>query len=77
MGYNGITILQFFAQLQKWFVISNRDKLKMKEYFHAPWTNTLNAHTSTYAAQLNKRQLECVNFKVVISDAAKIIFFVG
>ena len=31
VGYNGVTILQFFAHLQKWFVISNGDKLKMKE----------------------------------------------
>ena len=77
MGYNGVTILQFFAQLQKWFVISNGDKLKMRECFHAPWIDTPDAHTSTYAAQLDERQLECVDFEVVISVATKTIFFVG
>ena len=71
MEYNGVTILQFFTQLQKWFVISNGDNLKMREYFHAPWTDTPYAHTSTYAAQLDERQLECVDFEVDISDAAK------
>ena len=76
MGYNVITILQFFSQIQKWFMISNGYKLKMKEYFHAPWTDTPNAQTLTYAAQLDGRQLECVNFEVVILDAAKTIFFV-
>ena len=30
VGYNSLMILQFFAQLQKWFVISNGDKLKMR-----------------------------------------------
>ena len=29
IGYNGVTILEFFAQLQTWYVISNGDKLKM------------------------------------------------
>ena len=49
----------------------------MREYFHAPWTDTPDAHASTYAAQLDDCQLECVDFKVVISDAAKTIFFVS
>ena len=47
------------------------------EYFHAPWTETPDAHASTYAAQLDERQLECVDFDVVISDAAKTMHFVG
>ena len=77
VGNNGITILQFFAELQKQFVISNRDKLKMKEYFHAPWTDTPDTHASMDAAQLDKRQLKCVDFEVVILDATKTIFFVS
>ena len=77
IGYNGVTILDFFTQLQTWYVISNGDKLKMIEYFHAPWTETPDAHASTYAAQINEHQLECVDFDVVISDAAKTIHFVG
>ena len=55
MGYNGITILQFFAQLQQWFVISNGYKFKMRDQFHAPWTDTPDTHASTYAAQLDDR----------------------
>ena len=49
----------------------------MREYFHAPWTDTPDAHASTYAAQTDERQIECVDFEVVISDAAKKIFFFG
>ena len=30
-----------------------------------------------YAVQIDERQLECVDFEMVISDAAKTIFFVG
>ena len=77
IGYNGVTILNFFTQLQTWYVISNGDKLKMMEYFHATWTETPDDHASTYAAQLDKRQIECVNFDVVILDAAKTMHFVG
>ena len=49
----------------------------METYFAAPWTDTPNAHASTYAAQINKRQLECVDFDVFISNATKTILFVG
>ena len=49
----------------------------METYFAAPWTDTPDAHASTYAAQLNERQLECVDFDVFISDATKTILFVG
>ena len=77
IGYNGVTILDFFAQLQTWYVISNGDKLKTMEYFHAPWTETPDAHASTYAAQLDERQLECVDFDVEISDAEKTMHYVG
>ena len=31
IGYNSVTILDFFTQLQTWYVISNGDKLKMIE----------------------------------------------
>ena len=55
------------------FVITNNNKLKMETYFAAPWMDTSNAHTSTYATQLDRRQLKCVNFDVFISDATKII----
>ena len=30
-----------------------------------------------YAVKIDERQLECVDFEMVISDAAKTIFFVG
>ena len=76
IGYNSVTILDFFTQLQTWYLISNRDKLKMMEYFHTPWIENPDAHASTYAAQLDERQLECVDFDVVISDAAKTMHFV-
>ena len=55
----------------------NSKKFKMEAYFAAPWTDTPNAHASTYAVHLDERQLECVNFNVLISDAKKIILFVS
>ena len=53
------------------------DKLKMETYFAAPWIDTPVSHASSYAVQLDERQLECVNFDVLISDATKTILFVG
>ena len=38
IGYNGVTTLNFFTQLQTWYVISNGDKLKMIEYFQPQTT---------------------------------------
>ena len=34
------------------------------------------AHASTYVAQINKRQLKCVDFNVFISDSKKVLFVV-
>ena len=49
----------------------------METYFAASWTENPDTHALTYAAQLDKRQLECVDFNVFISDATKTILFVG
>ena len=49
----------------------------METYFSALWIDSPDAHASMYATQLNKRQLECVDFDVFISDVTKIILFVG
>ena len=48
----------------------------METYFASLWTDTPDTHTFTYAVQLDKRQLECVDFDVLISDATKTILFV-
>ena len=49
----------------------------MATYFSDPWTDTPNTHTSTYAALLDRRQLEYVDFDIFISDAKKTILFIG
>ena len=67
LGYNGVTIHQFLQQICTWFVIMKNDKLKMETYFAALWTDTPYVHVSPYAAQLDKRQLKCVDFDVLIS----------
>ena len=77
LGYNGVTIHQFMQQICTWFVITNNDTLKMETYFAALWTDTPDAHASTYTAQLDERQLEYVDFDVLISNATKTILFVG
>ena len=49
----------------------------METYFATLWTDTPYVHVSPYAAQLDKRQLKCVNFDVLIYDATNKILFVG
>ena len=48
----------------------------MWTYFKSPWSNTPNAHTKTFVAQLDEWQIECADFTVTISDVNKTVFFV-
>ena len=56
------------SQLSTWFFISNTENLNMKAYFNAPWSNTPKANVPTFATQLDKWQLECADFEVIILD---------
>ena len=76
MGYNKRTILEILAQLVTWFTITNMEKINMRTYFESPWSNTPNVHVKKIATQLDKRQLKCADFTVMISNVNKTVFFV-
>ena len=76
VGYKNATIKTMIKQLRSWFVITNSEKIAIKAAFLAPWADTPNAHFTTFARQLNCRQIECHNHGVVITDNDKVVHFV-
>ena len=63
-------------RFRSWFVITNSEKIAIKTAFLAPWADTQNAHVTTFARQLNRRQIECHDHGVVITDDEKVVHFV-
>ena len=58
LGFSGVTIFQMLNHLRTWFKITNAQQLAIKIRFAAPWSETPDAHVTTYARQLDKRQVE-------------------
>ena len=77
VGFAGVTIYAMIKHLRTWYKITNAQKLEIKARFETPWTETPEAHVSTYARQLDRRQAECLELEVAISDDDKILHFVG
>ncbi len=77
IGYTGVTIFGMLEHLRTWYKVTNAQQLAIKERFLAPWSETPDAHVSTYARQLDKRQIECSELKVPVSDGDKLLHFIG
>ena len=76
VGYNNQTIKTMVLQLWTWFVITNSEKVVIKAHFHAPWSDTPKSHITTFAHQLDHRQIECSNHGVTITDEIKVFHFI-
>ena len=76
VGYKNATIKTMIKQLQSWFVITNSEKIAIKATFLAPWSDTPNAHITTFARQLDHRQIECNDHGVIITDDEKVVHFI-
>ena len=63
--------------LRTWYKVTNAQQLAGKTCFAAPWSETPNAHVTTYARQLDRRQVECGELNVTITDDDKILQFIG
>ena len=48
-----------------------------KSHFLAPWSDTPEAHVTTFARQLDRRQVECKDHGVTITNNDKIDHFVA
>ena len=71
IGYKNQTIATMITHLQTWFVITNKEKLNMKALFYALWIDTPNTHITTFARQLDWRQVECAKNMVTVTDSKK------
>ena len=65
------------THLQTWFVITNKEKLDVKALFYAPWSETPNTHITTFARQLDRRQVEYATNQVTITYSDKVDHFVA
>ena len=66
-----------FTQLSTWYVITTKEKLAIKAHFLAPWSNTLEAHVTTFARQLDMRQVECKDYVGTVTNNNKVDHFVA
>ena len=56
------------TQLHKWYVITIKEKLAIKAHLLAPPSNTSEAYVPTFACQLDRRQVECKDNGVTITN---------
>ena len=75
VGYKNQTIKTMVIQLRMWYVITTKEKLAIKAHFLATWSNTPEAHVTTFARQLDRRQVECKDHGVTIANDDKVDHF--
>ena len=76
VGYNNQTIKTMVLQLRTWFVITKIENVSIKAHFHALWSDTPNSHITTFARQIDRRQIECSNHGFTITDDDKFVHFI-
>ena len=69
--------MTMIEQLQTWYVITTKENLAIKAHVIAPWSNTPDAHVTTFARQLERRQVECKDHGVAITEDGKVDHFVS
>ena len=74
--YKSQTIKMMFTQLRTSYVITTKEKLVTKTHFLAPWSDTPQAHVTTFARQLGWRQVECKDHGVMVTDDDNVDHFV-
>ena len=77
LGYKNQTIKTMVTQLSTWYDITTKEKLAMKTHFLTPWSDTPEAHITTFARQLDRRQVKCEDHGVTITNDDKVDHFVA
>ena len=72
VSYNNQNISTMVEQLQMWYVVTIKEKLAIKAHFHDIWSDTPNAHITTFARQLDWRQVKCKDHGVTVTKADKV-----
>ena len=75
--YKKHTIKTIVTEIHTWYVITTKDKLAIKAHFLAPWSDTPDAHVTTFARQLDRHQVECKEHGVTITNDDKVDHFVA
>ena len=76
-AYKKQTIKTLVTKLSTWYVINTKDNLAIKAHFLAPWSNTQEAHVTTFAHQMDRRQVECEGNGVIVTNDDKVDHFVA
>ena len=77
IGYNTQNITMMVKQLRTWYVITNKEKIDVKELFHKPWSDTPNYHITTFVRQIERQQVEYEDNLVIVTNADKVDHFVA
>ena len=77
VGYRKQNIRTMVEQLQTWYIITTKEKIAIKAHFLEPWSDTPNAHITTLAPQLDRRQVEYEDHWVTVTKADKVDYFVA
>ena len=70
-------VKEMVTQLQTWYVITTKEKLVIKSHFLTPWSDTTESHIKTFVRQLDRRQLECKEHGVTVTNDDKADHFVA
>ena len=77
VSYNNHSIKTMIKQIQKWYVIKRLSLVVMTAQFLDPWRDTPDAHVTTFSPHFYRRQVECENHGVTVTEAKKVDHFVS
>ena len=77
VGYKNQTIKVMIEQIRVWYVITTKEKLSIKAHFFAPWGDTPDAHVTTFARKLDRRQIKFEDHGVAVTEYDKLEYFVS
>ena len=65
------------TQICTWYVITTKEKLDIKSHFLVPCSDTPEAHVTAFARQMDRRQVECEDHGVTVTNNDKVSHFVA
>ena len=69
VGYKNQNIRTMVEQFQTWYVITTKEKIAIQAHFLEPWSNTPDAHITTFSRQLDRRQVKCEDRRITVTEA--------
>ena len=75
VGYKNHTIKTLVTHISTWYVITTKDKPDIRVHFLAPWSDTPEAHVTSFARRLDRCQVECEYHGVTVTNEDKLDHF--